>query len=177
MVDTTPDYYAILGVPKTATQEEIRSKYFDLAKKYHADLYQTPATKELAEKEMKKIISAYDIIGDPEKRKEYDAKFSRGTSIVSAGSKALSAMDKFLNNERVADRVGKITNNIGWSMGRMINDMDETFNRPSTNKKETKDKSPKADKKQESAISILKKRYAKGEITKSQYLQMKKELE
>lgn len=65
------DPYAILGVPRTASQEEIRKAYRALAKKYHPDL--NPANRE-AEAKFKEIANAYAILGDPEKR----ARFDRG---------------------------------------------------------------------------------------------------
>lgn len=63
------DYYRILGVPRSAPQEEIRKAYRKLARKYHPDI--NPGNKE-AESKFKEIAAAYDILGDPEKRKLYD---------------------------------------------------------------------------------------------------------
>jgi len=63
------DLYQILGVPRTASQEEIRKAYRQLAKKYHPDF--NPGNRE-AEEKFKKISQAYEILGDPEKRAKYD---------------------------------------------------------------------------------------------------------
>lgn len=63
------DYYAILGVSKTASAEDIKKAYRRQARKYHPDV--NPGDK-AAEEKFKKISEAFDILGDPEKRKVYD---------------------------------------------------------------------------------------------------------
>ncbi len=64
------DPYNVLGVAKTASDEEIRKAYRSLAKKYHPDLN---VDNKKAEERFKEISLAYDILGDPEKRKKFDA--------------------------------------------------------------------------------------------------------
>ena len=64
------DPYDILGVSRTAAQDEIRKAYRSLAKKYHPDL--NPGD-EAAASRFKEIASAYDIVGDEEKRRKFDA--------------------------------------------------------------------------------------------------------
>jgi molecular chaperone DnaJ len=61
--------YDILGVPKTATADEIKKAYRKLARKYHPDRNQGDPE---AEERFKKIQSAYDVLSDPEQRKQYD---------------------------------------------------------------------------------------------------------
>ena len=63
------DPYAILGVKREATQDEIRSAYRQLAKKLHPDL--NPGDKQ-AEEKFKQVAAAYDLLGDPEKRGRFD---------------------------------------------------------------------------------------------------------
>lgn len=63
------DYYGILGLAKTATQEEIKKAYRKLARKYHPDL--NPNNKE-AEKKFKEINEAHEVLSHPENRKKYD---------------------------------------------------------------------------------------------------------
>lgn len=63
------DYYNILGVTKTATQEEIKKAYRKLAVKYHPDKNSGDKT---AEEKFKEVGEAYEVLKDPEKRAKYD---------------------------------------------------------------------------------------------------------
>ena len=63
------DYYKILGVEKTATEEAIKKAYRKLAMQYHPD--RNKENKE-AEKKFKEIGEAYGVLSDKEKRKQYD---------------------------------------------------------------------------------------------------------
>lgn len=63
------DYYETLGVPRTATPEEIKKAFRKLARVHHPDVAKDKAG---AEEKFKRINEAYEVLGDPEKRKRYD---------------------------------------------------------------------------------------------------------
>jgi DnaJ-class molecular chaperone len=69
MATTFKDYYAILGVPRTATDKEIRAAFRKLARKHHPDVNQGDKS---AEDRFKEINEANEVLSDPEKRKKYD---------------------------------------------------------------------------------------------------------
>src|SRR5712691_10437055 len=62
------DYYEALGVPRTASEEDIKKAFRKLARKYHPDVAKGKGT----EDKFKEINEAYEVLGDPAKRKKYN---------------------------------------------------------------------------------------------------------
>ncbi|MEU7743042.1 molecular chaperone DnaJ [Nonomuraea sp. NPDC049158] len=80
------DYYAVLGVPKSATAEDIKKAYRKLARQYHPDTNQGDVAKET---KFKEVSEANDILSDSKRRKEYDearALFGSGVGAQRPGS-------------------------------------------------------------------------------------------
>lgn len=67
------DYYAVLGITKSANKEEIKKAYKSLVKQHHPDKFTDAKEKEAANKKFQEIQSAYDVLSDDKKRQTYDA--------------------------------------------------------------------------------------------------------
>ena len=78
------DYYKILGIPKTATESDIKTAYRKLARKYHPDLNPNDET---AKKKFQQANEANEVLSDPEKRKKYD-KYGKDWEHADAFEKA-----------------------------------------------------------------------------------------
>src|SRR5512138_3462899 len=63
------DYYATLGLPRSASEDDIKKAFRRLARQYHPDVAKDKKT---AEEKFKEINEAYEVLSDPEKRKKYD---------------------------------------------------------------------------------------------------------
>jgi curved DNA-binding protein len=79
------DYYSTLGVAKSATEKDIKQAFRKLARKYHPDV--NPGDKS-AESRFKEINEAYEVLGDPEKRKKYDELGANWRAYEQAGAGA-----------------------------------------------------------------------------------------
>jgi molecular chaperone DnaJ len=100
-----PDYYKTLGVDKKASAEEVKKAYRKLARRYHPD--RNPDDKQ-AEERFKEVSQAYDVLGDPEKRKQYDS----GTGPFAAGGAGGPGFGGFGNFDFDASSMGDILSNL-----------------------------------------------------------------
>jgi molecular chaperone DnaJ len=109
------DYYATLGVDKKATPEEIKKAYRKLARQYHPDRNPGDAK---AEARFKEISQAHDVLGDPEKRKQYDS----GTGSFATGTGGGGGFGGFGNFDFDSSNMGDILSNLfgGSTSGRRV---------------------------------------------------------
>jgi len=112
---TRPDYYKTLEVEKKSTPEEIKKSYRKLARRYHPD--RNPDD-DSAEARFKEISQAYDVLGDPEKRKQYDS----GSGPYAAGAGAGAGFGGFGNFDFDSASMGDILSNLfgGSASGRRV---------------------------------------------------------
>ena len=96
-------YYETLGIPKTASTEEIKTAYRGLARKYHPDL--NPNDKK-SERKFKDINEAYETLSDPKRRADYDLKLSGGDGDVKRASGQTAASGTQRGNRSFADFFG-----------------------------------------------------------------------
>lgn len=70
------DYYSILGLPQNATSRQVRSRFLELARDRHPDRFRG-ADKAEAEREFQQITQAFNVLSDPDRRREIDAALAR----------------------------------------------------------------------------------------------------
>jgi molecular chaperone DnaJ len=115
------DFYKILGVSETASEEEVKTAYKKLAKKFHPD--KNPGNKAFEEK-FKEMSEAYNTLSDPKKRKEYDALRRLGAKTnnpYSPGFSDNSDLHEFMRNFNMG---GKRSSGSGGSFTDIL---DEVF--------------------------------------------------
>jgi DnaJ-class molecular chaperone len=85
---TKRDYYEVLGIPKSASADDIKKAYRKLARKYHPDVNKNDAS---AESKFKEVQEAYDVLSDDKKRQNYDQFGHAGVNSAHAAEAAAAA--------------------------------------------------------------------------------------
>lgn len=116
------DYYAVLGVDKQASQDEIKKAYRKLALKYHPD--KNPGDKK-AEDKFKEIAEAHEVLGDPEKRKKYDQLGSNWRQYEQADFGSSGEAGAFRQGRSYRDVYGDVESMFGSGSG--FSDFFESF--------------------------------------------------
>ncbi|MBQ8551335.1 MAG: J domain-containing protein [Clostridia bacterium] len=115
------DPYKVLGVERTATDDEIKKAYRELARKYHPDNYVNNPLSDLVEEKMKEVNEAYDQI---QKERAAGSSYSSqsGTGYSSSGSysdytrvRELINARRFSDAELILDAVGQTNRNAEWN--------------------------------------------------------------
>jgi len=112
------DYYAVLGVERSAAQDEIKRAFRRLAKKHHPDMAQ--GDKKEAEERFKEVSEAYEVLADPEKRARYDRAGFAGVS-QDFGSQGFT-WDNFTHFGDVSDIFGDLFGRRGAPFGGSVFD-------------------------------------------------------
>jgi curved DNA-binding protein CbpA len=79
-----PDYYELLGLPRTASAADVRSAYARLARARHPDRFSDPAEKARAEEDFKELTAAFNTLSNDRARREYDAELERPAALAPA---------------------------------------------------------------------------------------------
>ena len=103
------DYYEVLGVPKTATQDEIKSAFRKLAKKYHPDV----SKEENAAEKFKECQEAYAVLSDETKRKQYDQYGHAAFTNENGGFSGFDVFDFELSQQEMFEIASLKTDRIG----------------------------------------------------------------
>lgn len=121
------DYYKILGVEKNATKEEISKAFRKLAVRYHPD--KNPNNK-AAEEKFKEITEAHEVLGDPEKRKKYDALGANWNQYQSTGRGFEDFFSQYGGTKRSSGTTYEFSGDFGdlfGGMGGGFSDFFESF--------------------------------------------------
>jgi molecular chaperone DnaJ len=108
------DHYKVLGVERKASADEIKKAYRKLARQYHPDKNPGDAK---AEERFKQISQAHDVLGDPDKRKEYDRALSNPFSNVGRGGAGQPGFDAGGFSDIISDLFGQARGRPGGGGG------------------------------------------------------------
>ena len=108
------DHYKVLGVERKASADDIKKAYRKLARQYHPD--KNPGNAK-AEERFKQISQAHDILGDPEKRKEYDRALSNPFSSAGRGGSGQPGFDTGGFGDIISDLFGQARGRAGGGPG------------------------------------------------------------
>jgi molecular chaperone DnaJ len=104
------DHYKVLGVERKATADEIKKAYRKLARQYHPDKNPGDAK---SEERFKQISQAHDILGDPDKRKDYDRALANPFSTAGRGGSGQPGFDSGGFGDILSDLFGQATRGRG----------------------------------------------------------------
>src|SRR5436305_10858008 len=108
------DHHKVLGVGRKATQDEIKKAYRKLARQYHPDKNPGDAK---AEERFKQISVAHDVLGDADKRKDYDRALSNPFSQTGRGGTGQPGFDAGGFGDILSDLFGQATRGRGGAAG------------------------------------------------------------
>lgn len=106
------DPYKVLGVSRDASPEEIKKAYRTLAKKYHPDLHPGDAS---AEEKMNEINVAYDMINNPSKYRQEQARESQSSDYDYYGQQFRNAYQQYYNNRYAGQRASESRSGSGYT--------------------------------------------------------------
>ncbi|XP_009888151.1 PREDICTED: dnaJ homolog subfamily B member 8 [Charadrius vociferus] len=118
------DYYKVLGLQKSASQEDVKKSYHKLALKWHPD--KNPSNKEEAEKKFKAVAEAYKVLSDPQKRSLYDRSVKERRS--SRGRSATGGHNVSFDSTYVFHDLEDIFRDVFGGMDTFVHDFWDPFN-------------------------------------------------
>ncbi|XP_074008637.1 dnaJ homolog subfamily B member 8 [Numenius arquata] len=104
------DYYKVLGLQRSASQDDVKKSYHKLALKWHPD--KNPSNKEEAEKKFKAVAEAYEVLSDPQKRLLYDmsvkeTRFDRGRRATGGHNNSFDSPYAFHDPREIFEEVSE----------------------------------------------------------------------